>query len=66
MIQANAGNEAWNLKISDPNREGKFLSVPIYYGDWVPVRILLKLFTLVIYVGANVTKLFTAVSYDFS
>ena len=28
---------SWNLKISDPNRAGKFLNVPIYYGDWVPI-----------------------------
>ena len=37
MISANSGDDSWNLKISDPGREGKFLSVPIYYGDWVPI-----------------------------
>lgn len=28
----------WNLKHSDPTRDGKFLNVPIYYGDWVPIN----------------------------
>merc|ERR550532_211718 len=28
---------AWNLKFSDPNRGGKFLNIPIHYGDWVPI-----------------------------
>ena len=28
---------AWNLRISDTSRDGRFLSVPIYYGDWVPI-----------------------------
>ena len=27
----------WNLKHSDPTRDGNFLNVPIYYGDWVPI-----------------------------
>ena len=29
--------QAWNLKFSDPNRGGKFLNIPIHYGDWVPI-----------------------------
>jgi hypothetical protein len=28
----------WSLKHSDPTRGGKFLNVPIYYGDWVPIN----------------------------
>ena len=36
-ISVHAADDSWNLKISDPNREGKFLNVPIYYGDWVPI-----------------------------
>ena len=28
---------AWNLRISDSTRDGRFLNVPIYYGDWVPI-----------------------------
>ena len=27
----------WNLRLSSPSRDGRFLSVPIYYGDWVPI-----------------------------
>lgn len=30
-------NNAWNLKFSDPNRGGKFLNIPIHYGNWVPI-----------------------------
>ena len=30
-------DNAWNLRISDTSRDGRFLSVPIYYGDWVPI-----------------------------
>ena len=29
--------QSWNLRVSDPSRDGRFLSVPIYYGDWVPI-----------------------------
>ena len=29
--------QAWNLKFSDPSRGGKFLNIPIHYGDWVPI-----------------------------
>ena len=29
--------QAWNLQFSDPNRGGKFLNIPIHYGDWVPI-----------------------------
>lgn len=28
----------WNLKFSDPTREGRFLNVPIQYGEWVPIN----------------------------
>ena len=28
----------WSLKHSSPTRDGKFLNVPIYYGDWVPIN----------------------------
>ena len=31
------GNTKWNLRLSSPSRDGRFLSVPIYYGDWVPI-----------------------------
>ncbi len=27
----------WSLRISDSSRDGRFLNVPIYYGDWVPI-----------------------------
>ena len=27
----------WNLRLSSPSRDGRFLSVPVYYGDWVPI-----------------------------
>jgi len=37
LMSVDAADDSWNLKISDPNREGKFLNVPIYYGDWVPI-----------------------------
>ena len=29
--------QSWNLRLSSPSRDGRFLSVPIYYGDWVPI-----------------------------
>ena len=35
-IKADREN-AWNLRISDTSRDGRFLNVPIYYGDWVPI-----------------------------
>jgi len=28
---------AWTLKYSDPSREGRFLDIPLHYGDWVPI-----------------------------
>lgn len=28
----------WSLKHSSPTRDGKFLNVPVYYGDWVPIN----------------------------
>lgn len=28
----------WSLKNSSPTRDGKFLNVPVYYGDWVPIN----------------------------
>lgn len=30
-------NNVWNLKYSDPSRTGKRLSIPLHYGDWVPI-----------------------------
>lgn len=30
-------HQAWSLRVSDPSRDGRFLNVPIYYGDWVPI-----------------------------
>ena len=27
----------WNLRLSSPSRDGRFLSVPVHYGDWVPI-----------------------------
>ena len=29
--------QAWTLKYSDPSREGRFLDIPLHYGDWVPI-----------------------------
>ena len=30
--------EPWSLRVSDSNdRNGRFLNVPIFYGDWVPI-----------------------------
>ena len=32
-------NNGWDLKISRADeRDGRFLNVPIYYGDWVPIE----------------------------
>lgn len=28
----------WKLKFSDPAREGRFLNIPIQYGEWVPIN----------------------------
>eukprot|EP00095_Tigriopus_kingsejongensis_P010291 snap_masked-scaffold474_size162001-processed-gene-0.17 protein:Tk10291 transcript:snap_masked-scaffold474_size162001-processed-gene-0.17-mRNA-1 annotation:"neurogenic locus notch-like protein protein 1" len=37
-IALSSGDKAaWNIQLSDPNREGKFLNVPVFYGDWVPL-----------------------------
>lgn len=30
-------HQSWSLRVSDPSRDGRFLNVPIYYGDWVPI-----------------------------
>ena len=30
-------DEPWSLRISNSGRDGRFLNVPIYYGDWVPI-----------------------------
>jgi hypothetical protein len=30
--------QTWKLKFSDPAREGRFLNVPIQYGEWVPIN----------------------------
>ena len=35
--QSNEHQQAWSLRISDSARDGRFLNVPIYYGDWVPI-----------------------------
>ena len=31
------GRSQWSLRHSNPTGEGRFLNVPIYYGDWVPI-----------------------------
>merc|ERR1719244_1053409 len=28
---------AWNLRYSEGSRSGRFLSIPLHYGDWVPI-----------------------------
>jgi len=30
-------SNAWTLKESDPARAGRFLNIPIHYGNWVPI-----------------------------
>ena len=35
---ASAAAGPWNIHHSRPDRDGRFLSVPIYYGDWVPIE----------------------------
>ena len=39
FAQANNPHQGrpWNIQMTDPNRAGKFLNIPIYYGDWVPI-----------------------------
>ena len=32
-----ANEPTWSLRLSDTSRDGRFLNVPIYYGDWVPI-----------------------------
>lgn len=32
-----SNEQTWSLRISDSTRDGRFLNVPIYYGDWVPI-----------------------------
>ena len=32
-----ADEPTWSLRLSDTSRDGRFLNVPIYYGDWVPI-----------------------------
>jgi hypothetical protein len=36
-LAAEAEEKTWDLKFSDPDRDGKFLNVPIFYGNWVPI-----------------------------
>ena len=36
--QSYKGRNQWSLKHSSPTRDGKFLNVPVYYGDWVPIN----------------------------
>ena len=31
-------DDAWSLRHSRPDRDGRFLSVPVYYGNWVPIE----------------------------
>jgi hypothetical protein len=33
----NNNRQSWSLRLSDSTRAGRFLNVPIYYGDWVPL-----------------------------
>eukprot|EP00094_Tigriopus_californicus_P005476 TCALIF_05278-PA protein Name:"Protein of unknown function" AED:0.12 eAED:0.12 QI:0/0.33/0/0.5/1/1/4/0/1656 len=30
-------NPLWSIRLSDPDRQGRFLSVPVQYGNWVPI-----------------------------
>lgn len=30
-------NPLWSVTLSDPDRQGRFLSVPVQYGNWVPI-----------------------------
>jgi len=32
-----ADESTWSLRLSNSGRDGRFLNVPIYYGDWVPI-----------------------------
>lgn len=36
-LAVEADEKTWDLKFSDPDRDGKFLNVPIFYGNWVPI-----------------------------
>ena len=37
LALASSDEHSWSLRHSEPSRDGRFLSVPIYYGDWVPI-----------------------------
>lgn len=37
LCLAHSDEHTWSLRHSEPSRDGRFLSVPIYYGDWVPI-----------------------------
>jgi len=36
-VAVHAEEKTWDLKFSDPDSNGKFLNVPIFYGNWVPI-----------------------------
>lgn len=48
-----ANPSRWDLVKSDPDRDGRFLNVPIYYGDWIPIT---NAKAIVENVAANIQK----------
>ena len=37
ITSADKARNQWSLRHSNPTSDGKFLNVPVYYGDWVPI-----------------------------